>query len=115
MAKRTSSTRKRSARRPSPPRRLKSKKSPRKPVRRARAKARAVKKPAKPKIAAKRTRPAKAAPVAPPKARRRAKPAKVAALAKSHPHDPHPPTLARERRRLPDSERGSGATEADGR
>jgi hypothetical protein len=125
MAKRKSPTRKRTSQRPSP-RRLKARKSPKRAARRARPAPKSTRRKAsvkarrrtrvRPRPSPKSPRPQVQAASRRPrlKARRVARP--IAELAaKAQPHDPHPPTLTRERRRLPDSERVSGDPDGDAR
>jgi hypothetical protein len=127
MAKRTSSTRKRAVRRPSKARRPKAKKAKKplkKAARRPAPKARVLKKPARATKARKaskarkvKTKPSKSVgAVSVPRPKPGKKAPKVApATLKNHAHDPHPPTLTRQRRTLPESERTVDVPDADSR
>ena len=103
MAKRTSSTRKRSSRRPAParPRRKTRKAAARRSA--AKTKARKVRSKAKKPANRPARRSAKAKPVS-----QRAPRARQVKASRSTPHETHPPTLQRERRRLSDVERTAG-------
>jgi hypothetical protein len=123
MAKRTSSKRARKPTRRATSRRPRRAQAARRPTRRPAAKTRARTAKAKPrppkrqvaKATRKASRPAAPKPVPKPAPKSASKRTSPPARPKAVPHELHPPTLARQRRQLPDAERAPNEPTVDSR